>query len=110
MDDTITVTITVTNVDEAGTVTLSSTQPIEGIPLAATLDDPDEVSGSVTWSWESSPNRSSSWTPISGATTDTYGPVAADVGNATCGPLPPTTMWRARAKAPGQSQSIPCGR
>ena len=79
-DDAITVTITVNNLDEAGTVTLSSTQPIEGIPLTATLDDPDEVSGSVTWSWESSPNGSSSWTPISGADTDTYGPVTGDQG------------------------------
>ena len=40
-DDTITVTITVNNVDEAGTVTLSSTQPVEEIRLTATLDDPD---------------------------------------------------------------------
>ena len=44
-DDTITVTIPVTNVDEAGTVTLSSTQPVEEIRLTATLDDPDDVSG-----------------------------------------------------------------
>ena len=78
-DDTITVTITVGNVEEAGTVTLSSTQPIEGTPLTATLDDPDNVSGSVTWSWESSPNRNSSGTLISGETSATYTPVAADV-------------------------------
>ena len=79
LNDTIEVTITVNNVDEAGTVTLSSTQPIEGMPLAATLDDPDEVSGSVTWSWESSPNGSSSWTTISGATTQSYTPVTDDL-------------------------------
>ena len=80
-DDTITVTITVNNVDEAGTVTLSSTQPIEGTPLTATLDDPDfVVSGSATWAWAGSPNgSSSSWTPVSGATTDSYTPVTADV-------------------------------
>ena len=34
----------------------------------------------MTWSWESSPNGSSSWTPISGADTDTYGPVTGDQG------------------------------
>ena len=62
-DDTVTVTITVNNVDEPGTVTLSSLQPIEGTPLTATLDDPDEVSGIVTWSWRRSPNRNSSWDP-----------------------------------------------
>ena len=79
--DTITVTITVNNVDEPGTVTLSSLQPIEGTPLTATLDDPDEVSGIVTWSWESSPNGSSSWTSISGETSASYTPVPAYVGD-----------------------------
>ena len=78
-DDTITVTITVTNVDEAGTVTLSSTQPVEEIRLTATLDDPDDVSGSATWLWAGSPNGSSSWTTINGETSATYTPVAADV-------------------------------
>ena len=56
-DDRIMVTITVNNVEEAGTVTLSSTQPIEGTLLTATLDDPDNVSGSVTWSWRRSQSR-----------------------------------------------------
>ena len=77
----ITVTITVINVNEPGTVTLSSLQPIEGTPLTATLDDPDEVSGIVTWSWRRSPNRNSTGTLISGETSDTYTPVAADVGD-----------------------------
>ena len=79
--DTITVTITVNNVDEPGTVTLSSLQPIEGTPLTATLDDPDDVSGSATWLWAGSPNGTSPWTPISGETSATYTPVAADVGD-----------------------------
>ena len=63
LNDTIEVTITVNNVDEDGTVTLSTTQPIEGTLLDATLDDPDEVSGSVTWSWRRSQNRTSSGDP-----------------------------------------------
>ena len=78
-NDRITVTITVNNVDEEGTVTLSTTQPIEGTLLDATLDDPDEVSGSVTWSWRRSQSRTSLGTLISGATAATYTPVAADV-------------------------------
>ena len=77
--DTITVTITVTNINEDGTVTLSTVQPLVSTQLFATLADPDRVSGSVTWSWESSPNRSS-WTPIIGADTDTYTPVPGDQG------------------------------
>ncbi len=79
-EDTITVTITVTNVDEAGTVTLTSTQPIVGTPLTATLTDPDDVSGSATWSWERSPNGPS-WTLINGETSASYTPVAGDVGD-----------------------------
>ena len=78
--DTITVTITVNNIDEPGTVTLSSLQPIEGTQLTATLDDPDDVSGSVTWLWERSPNGTSPWTTISGAS-DSYTPVFDDVGD-----------------------------
>ena len=81
LDDTIEVTITVNNVEEPGTVTLSSLQPIEGTPLTATLDDPDEVSGIVTWSWRRSPNRNSTGTLISGETSAAYTPVAADVGD-----------------------------
>ena len=39
--DTITVTITVTNVEEAGTVSLSSANPEVGVTLTAMLEDPD---------------------------------------------------------------------
>ena len=46
------VTITITNVEEAGTVTLSSEQPKVGIALTATLEDPDGVvADSVKWTW-----------------------------------------------------------
>ena len=46
------VAITITNVDEAGTVTLSSEQPKIGIPLTAALEDPDGVvADSVKWTW-----------------------------------------------------------
>ena len=57
------VTITVTNVEEAGSVELSSVQPQVGTPLTATLDDPDEVISDITWSWQRSRAGSrSSWT------------------------------------------------
>ena len=39
------VTIMVTNVEENGTVTLSAQQPQVGVPITASVDDPD---GSVT--------------------------------------------------------------
>ena len=45
MDD-MAVTVTVTNVDEAGTLTLSTLQPVDGIDVTATLTDIDgEVAG-----------------------------------------------------------------
>ena len=74
------VTITVTNVDETGVVSLSPSQPQVGTALNATLTDPDGSVSGVTWVWESSPNNST-WTAISGATAESYTPVDADVDN-----------------------------
>ena len=53
--DTITVTIEVTNADDLGEVTLSSTQPQEGTELTATLTDPDGGITDLTWQWASFP-------------------------------------------------------
>ena len=78
--DTIIITITVNNLDEPGTVTLSSQQPLVAIEITAALDDPDDVSGSVTWLWARSPDGTSPWTPISEAS-DSYTPVFDDVGD-----------------------------
>ncbi len=47
------VTATVTNVDEPGTVTLSSGSPYVGDQLTATLTDPDKGIRQPTWSWTS---------------------------------------------------------
>ena len=80
VDNTIDVTISVTDQDEAGHVILSSLQPQVDTALTATLVDPDDAT-SVTWTWESSSSWSSGWTLISGATSDAYTPVAGDVGN-----------------------------
>ena len=77
----ITVAITVNNLDEPGTVTLDSLQPLVAIPLTATLDDLDDVSGGVTWSWARSANGTSDWTTISGETSDTYTPILDNVGD-----------------------------
>ena len=83
-DDSITVTITVTNVDEDGTVTLAPPQPQVGTPQTAALTDPDGTVSGTTWVWESSADGSTGWTVVSGATstltTSSYTPVTADVG------------------------------
>ena len=77
-NNSIVVTVTVENVEEPGTVTLSPVQPRVGDTLFADLSDPDFVSGPVVWSWERSTSRTSGWTPVSGATSASYTTVAAD--------------------------------
>ena len=74
------IAIYVNNVEEPGTVTLSSLQPIVGQPLTATVSDPDDISDSETWSWARSPNGASDWTPIGGETSDIYTPTTGDRG------------------------------
>ena len=78
LNNAIVVTVTVENVEEPGTVTLSSVQPRVGDTLSARLTDPDVVSGAVVWAWERSTSRTSGWTAISGATSASYTTVDAD--------------------------------
>ena len=73
-----TVTITVTNVEETGAVTLSSVQPATGIPLTAALSDPDGVKGSVAWQWARRETNRGSFEDIDGATSATYTPRMVD--------------------------------
>ena len=77
------VTIDVTNVEEPGTVTLSTLQPQLGAQITVTLTDPDEAdtagpTGAVsdaTWQWYSDGSL------IPGATDAFYTPVGGDVGS-----------------------------
>jgi hypothetical protein len=78
--DFIEVTIGVINVDEAGTVSLSSMEPQVGTVLTATVSDPDGRVSDVTWSWAKSSDQSA-WTDISGGTSATYTPVRGDGEN-----------------------------
>ena len=72
--------LTVANQDEPGTVTLSSPQPQAGTALKVTLDDPDGGVRDETWTWERSQVASrSGWTTISAATSASYTPVDGDV-------------------------------
>ena len=74
------VIVTVTDVDEGGTLTLSSSRPRLGTALTATLSDPDTVSGTVEWKWERSAGRNA-WTVIDRAEAGSYTPTAADAGS-----------------------------
>ena len=68
--------VRVTNVDERGRLTLSSTQPLTETALTATLTDPDVV-GVTTWAWERS--KPGGWDSL-GETDNSYTPVAGDDG------------------------------
>ena len=74
-------TVTVNNLDEAGSLTLSSEQPQVGTALTATLSDLDGDISNESWVWESGSSNSGPWTAIEGETSDRYTPVADDVGN-----------------------------
>ena len=74
------VTVTVENVEEAGTVTVSPLQPQADTELTASLTDPDGVLSVVIWQWQSSGDQTN-WSPIPGATGPTYTPVDGDVDN-----------------------------
>ena len=76
--DEVDVKVTVTDVDEAGALSLSSTRPALGAALTATLTDPDGVTaGTAVWQWERSAGRNA-WAVIDGAAAASYTPVAAD--------------------------------
>ena len=74
------VEVTITDQDEAGTLTLSTTRPQFGVALTTTLTDPDGVSGMVTYRWERSAGRSA-WTDIVVATASSYTLTSAETGH-----------------------------
>ena len=79
VDATRAVAINVTNVDEAGAVTLPSSLT-GGTAATATVSDPDGNVTSASWQWAKAYTAGGSFTNISGATSASYTPVAADVG------------------------------
>ena len=80
--DTLDVTVTVTNVGRRWEVTLSSVQPRVGVPITATLTDPDGDISDVTWKWQRGE------VVIRGATSATYTPVMHDtVANSDVGKM-----------------------
>ena len=77
------VTVNVTNVDEPGTVKLTTLAPRAGIALTASVSDPDgpaPVTGPV-WQWAKSLNGTSGWGDIDKATLSTYTPADGDAGS-----------------------------
>ena len=79
VDDTIVVTISLTNVNEAGTVTIAGSLS-GGEELAATLTDLDGTTTSVTWQWARGDSSGGTFVDINGETSADYTTVADDVG------------------------------
>ncbi len=81
IDDSIEVAISVTNVEEDGTVILGTETgtPEAGSAVTASLSDLDGGVTDLTWTWESSADRSA-WDPIAGVEQDAYTPSEDDEG------------------------------
>ena len=79
-EETKSVTVTVTNVDEEGVVTLTSQRPYVGEAITASLSDPDDSVTGTTWQWARSSTADVNYTNIAGATSATYTPVEGDAG------------------------------
>ena len=74
------VTVEVTNVEEAGKVTLDKVAPYPGVILTATHTDPDMGVSDREWQWSRSTRENGSYTDIEDAEADAYTPTSDDVG------------------------------
>ena len=79
-EETMAVSITVDNAEEAGTVTLNPTRPSVGTEITASLEEGDDIVSTVSWQWASADAKDGTFTDISGANSATYIPVVGDVG------------------------------
>ena len=77
--DEIDVTISVTNVDEPGAVSLSSTEAAFGTELTATLTDPDGDITDESWEWQWSTDGVT-WHTVPGGMNASYTPSHGDEG------------------------------
>ena len=71
VDDTIAVTIDLTNEDEAGTVTLPATF-VGGTEATASVTDPDGTVSGESWRWARGDTATGSFSNIGGATSASY--------------------------------------
>ena len=80
VDDTITVTVSVTNENDPGSVEFSTPLPRVGVSFTATLVDPDTPVTELMWQWQSSTSSNGVWGLIDGADSRIYTPAEADLG------------------------------
>ncbi len=74
------VAVSVTNVDEAGSVSIDKPQPQVARGLEATLTDQDGGVSDEEWRWARSEDGET-WTDIEGASSQSRNPAAADLGS-----------------------------
>ena len=74
---TLDVTVTITNLDETGSLAFDRRTPVIGRSITATLADPDTVVSTI-WRWHRSTSRTSGWTEIGGAQSSAYTPAGGD--------------------------------
>ena len=79
IDASLTLRINVNNLDDAGTVDISSEHPEVAMAIRATLTDPDGNVRNTGWQWYRGSSRNGSFTLIDNATGSSYTPVQADV-------------------------------
>ena len=79
-DDTVAVTMTVTDLEEPGVVVLSGDTVRVEVPVTATLSDPDGSTSEITWQWQKSATETGTFDDIGGATSDEYTPAGGDQG------------------------------
>ena len=82
-DDELGVTVSITNVDEPGTVSITpTTRPRVGTELTAALTDEDGTTSGESWQWARSTSATGPWASISSnGTSATYTPVDGDANN-----------------------------
>ena len=75
------VVVTVTNEDEAGSVTINDLQPQAGAgqSITANVSDPDGDTVTTAWQWSRSMDQAE-WEDIAGAVSSTYTPRSGDAG------------------------------
>ena len=78
--DSMTVTVRVENVEEAGTVILQDgAQPQVNIPVEAALSDPDGSVAGETWTWQRADSADGPWTEIAGANASSHTPQTGEI-------------------------------
>ena len=108
---TLDVAVNVTNVEEAGSITLSSRQPQAATSLTAMLTDPDGRISGVMWGWErSAVGSQSNWSSITGATRASYTPSNDDDVDRFLRVTASYTDGRTPGRAPARSRATPCRR